>query len=258
MDHSPSTKAPFYKRVQAIAVLIASVMISFGSWGDTKELLTELYDSGISLFTNNVEFSHLNSVKVGGNLEFIEKTYGIAKVIKLSKTKDGVEYRYYTDRKYVLAVATKKSRIIAYQVVSLRTSFDPSVPFSDFTLGSFSYSEYANNIDDYRLDNANITYFLESHSLGRAGLFLNLHLAYVGYAADYSAASTAHVTSQQAVASLDQAVLESNNKALNTALQTLRNKVRPNVYVVGDVDASTAADMLLTRYEYAVYFKDQL
>ena len=259
MDHPISSKPPIYKRIQAIAVLIASVMISFGSWGDTKELLIEIYDSSISVFTNNVEFSHLNSVKVGGNLEFIEQTYGIAKVIKPSKTQDDLEYRYYTDRKYLLAVATKKSRIIAYQVVSLRTSFDPSLPFSDLKLGSFSYSDYANSFDDYRLDNANISYFLESHSLGRAGLFLNQHLAYVGYAADYSSSSAAAgVTGQQAVAALDQAVLESNDQAMNAALLTLRKQIRPNVYVIGHLDASTAADMLLTRYEYAVYFKDQL
>lgn len=258
MDQPVAQKTPIYKRIQAITVLIASVMISFGSWGDTKELLIEIYDSSISNFTNNVEFSHLENVKVGGNLDFIEQTFGIAKVIKPSKTVKDLEYRYYTDRKYLLAVATQKSRIVAYQVVSLRRSFDPSLPFSDFQLSSFFYSDYSNGFDDFRLDNANITYYMEAHSLGRAGLFLSQYFAYVGYGADYSELADAGVASKKAIAALDQAILESNEKQIKTRLQALRREVRPNVFVVGDIDASTAADMLLTRYEYAVYFKDQL
>ncbi|WP_133012110.1 ETEC_3214 domain-containing protein [Marinomonas flavescens] len=257
--YQPSTqKTSFYKRAQAITVLIASVMISFGSWNDTKELLTEVYDSGISNFTNNVEFSHLDNVKFGGNLDFMEQTFGIAKVIKHSTTAPNLEYRYYTDRKYILAVATQKKRIIAYQVVSLNSAFDPSLPFSTLKLGSFSYSKYADNFDEFRLDSANITYYMESHSLGRAGLFLNEYLAYVGYGAEYSESKKSISVNKQTIGDLDKALLESNKTNIKILLKKLRNDIRPNVFVIGDIDAPTAADMLLTRYEYAVYFKDQL
>ncbi|WP_338068570.1 ETEC_3214 domain-containing protein [Marinomonas flavescens] len=161
----------------------------------------------MSHFTNNVEFSHLESVKVGGNLDFIEQTFGIAKVIKPSKTIKDLEYRYYTDRKYILAIAAQKSRVVAYQVVSLRRSFDPSLPFSEFQLGSFSYSDYSDSFDDYRLDNANITYYMESHSLGRAGLFLNQYFVYVGYGADYSELKDAGTINKRGIATSDQLVV---------------------------------------------------
>lgn len=255
----PSAQKPsFYKRVQTVTVLVASVMISFGSWSDTKELLVEIYDRSISNFTNNVEFSHLENVKVGGNLEFVEQTFGIANVIKKSKTVPGLEYRYYTDRKYILAVSSQKTRITAYQVVSLTSSFDPALPFSQFNLGSFVYADYADSAEDYRLDNANITYYMEANSLGRAGLFLNQYLAYVGYGAQYDGSPEVVARNNQQINALDNAILASKKSEMGRALKTLRSDLRPNVFVVGDIDASTAADMLLTRYEYAVYFKDQL
>lgn len=253
MDNVPLVKPRFIKRIQSAIFTIAAVMLSIGQWSDTKQMTIEIYEGLIASFTNEIELERLKKVKVGGNINFIEQTFGIATVIKPSQTVKNLNYRYYSDSKYILTIAAQDNFIKGYQVISLDSSFHPVLPFSEKELGDFSYAEYAPYFDELRSDNANLTYYLESHSLGRAGLFFNQFITYVAYGAPYS-----HPTlNSKEIASLNDSILQNGQEQSSDMIQSLRVIIKPNVFSVGDINASTAADMLVTRYEYAAYFKDE-
>ena len=185
--------------------------------------------------------------------EAVEKTFGIATLIKPSSTEENLEYRFYPNSKFILTIASSEGFITAYQVISLDNTFNPSLPFSDRKIGLFKFSEKAESFEDYRTDNANLVYFLESHSLGREGLFLNQFISYVGFAADYNDSSS----SNQEISTLNQSLLTSGDNKIQLQLKQLRSKLTPNTFSMGDISASTAADMIITRYEYFAYFKEQ-
>lgn len=251
MDSVHEEKPRLMKRVQSIVFTVAAVMLSIGQWSDTKEMSIEVYEGFIAKFTDMIELDRLSSVKVGGNINFIEQSFGIATVIKASRTTENLEYRYYPDSKYILTVATQNNFIKGYQVISLKETFYPDLSFSEQSLGQFSYSDYSPYYDDIRTDNANLTYYLESHSLGRAGLFFNQFITYVEYGASYGNASE----SKAGITALNESLLEQGQEGSTEIINTLRSTIMPNVFSVGDIDASTAADMLVTQYEYAAYFK---
>ncbi|WP_100637049.1 ETEC_3214 domain-containing protein [Marinomonas polaris] len=253
MDNVPSEKPRFIKRVQSLIFTIAAVMLSIGQWSDTKQMSIEAYEGFIAQFTDKIELERLSKVKVGGNLNFIEQTFGIATVIKSSQTIKNLEYRYYPDSKYILAIAAQNNSIKGYQVISLDNSFYPVLPFSEKKLGGFVYSEYSPYFDEIRSDDVNLTYYLESHSLGRAGLFFNQFITYVGYGASYSES----VASGNEISLLNESMLQKGQDQSSEIINKLRAMIKPNVFSIGDIDASTAADMLVTRYEYAAYFKGE-
>lgn len=253
MEYVPTEKPRFIKRVQSVIFTIAAIMLSIGQWSDTKQMSIEMYEGFIAKFTDKIELEQLSKVKVGGNIHFIEQTFGIATVIKESQTNKKLEYRYYPNPKYILTVATQNNYIKGYQIISLDRSFYPVLPFSGKELGRFVYAEYSPYFDEIRSDDANLTYYLESHSLGRAGLFFNQFVAYVGYGAAYSESTM----SGNQIAELNDSLLKNGQDQSSDVLNSLRGAIKPNVFSVGDIDASTAADMLVTRYEYAAYFKDE-
>jgi hypothetical protein len=52
-------------------------------------------------------------------------------------------------------------------------------------------------------------------------------------------------------------MLQKGQDQSSEIINKLRGMIKPNVFSIGDIDASTAADMLVTRYEYAAYFKGE-
>ncbi|MEC8081014.1 MAG: ETEC_3214 domain-containing protein [Pseudomonadota bacterium] len=253
MEYEATEKPRFFKRAYSTIVAVSLFLISIGQWSDTKQVSFELYEAFLKNFTDEVELEKLRHVKVGGNLEAVEKTFGIATLIKPSSTEENLEYRFYPNSKFILTIASSEGFITAYQVISLDNTFNPSLPFSDRKIGLFKFSEKAESFEDYRTDNANLVYFLESHSLGREGLFLNQFISYVGFAADYNDSSS----SNQEISTLNQSLLTSGDNKIQLQLKQLRSKLTPNTFSMGDISASTAADMIITRYEYFAYFKEQ-
>ena len=253
MDDSEIEKPSFLKKVQSAVFTIAAIMLSIGQWSDTKEMSVEFYEGFIAKFTDQIELDRLKSVKVGGNLEFIEQTFGIATLIKHSSQKTDLEYRYYPDSKYILTIAAQGNVIKGYQVISLDNTFSPNLPFTDKSLGDFSYTDFAPYYDEIRSDSANLVYYLEGQPLGRVGLFFNQFVTYVGYGAAYTEADV----SKQQIIALNESLLQKGQEGSVEVLTSLRSQIKPNTFAVGDIDATTAADMLITRYEYAAYFKDE-
>lgn len=239
-------------RIRDVIIGLGFVMITFGQFADTKELLTYAYHSFITHFTDRVELNNLAEVSVGSNPRYLEDVFGIARLIKPSQTDPDLEYRYYHAPKYLLGVAVVSGRVKGYMVTSLRDSFYPSVRFYNRALSEFSLAEYSRFNGRFTTDSTNLMYYLEGQQLGRQGLFLNQFMGYIDYAAQFSDRELVLTN----ISALNDELLMSEEDAVNERIQTLRRNLRPNFFVVGDFAIETAADMVLTRFEYQSHFAD--
>lgn len=239
-------------RIRDVIIGLGFVMITFGQFADTKELLTYAYHSFITHFTDRVELNNLAEVSVGSNPRYLEDVFGIARLIKPSQTHPDLEYRYYHAPKYLLGIAVVSGRVRGYMVTSLRDSFYPSVRFYNRALSEFSLAEYSQFNGRFTTDSTNLMYYLEGQQLGRQGLFLNQFMGYIDYAAQFSNREVVLTN----ISALNDELLMDAEDAVSERIQTLRRSLRPNFFVVGDFDIETAADMVLTRFEYQSHFAD--
>ena len=238
----------FLKKSQSIVFTIAAVMISLGQWADTKDIITSSYEGFITHFTDRVELEKLSEVRVGANLSYLETIFGDARLIKVKQPDTDLQYRYYHDKKFLLALAVKQQRVIGYQIVSLQQDFIPPIAFSDFTLGKIPLAQQQSFNGSFSTDTANLRYYLEPQTLGREGLFLERHVGYVEYGAGTD-------NSQSKLTQLNELLLgDYKDETLLKLSSDLRNTLIPNVYSLGEISLEQAADMLLTRYEFKAYF----
>lgn len=229
-------------------------MISLGQWSDTKALITETYQAFVTHFTHQVQYEQLHKVQVGSNLAFVEQTFGMAKLIKSSRKLDHTEYRYYSDPKFVLAVATQGDRVAAYSVMSMDNTFFPELRFSHDHLGKVNFAQLDDFSGYFSTDAGNVIYYQEGSKLGKEGLFMNRYMAYVDYAAQYSEHSSNDVDSE--ITELNNLLVLEDDEQILQQVDTVRQSAYPNVVIFGDINEAVASDMLLTRNEYKAHFKD--
>ena len=98
----------FFKRSQSVVFTIAAIMISLGQWADTKDIVTSAYEGFITHFTDEVELDKLSEVRVGANLTYLETVFGDARLIKVKQPQTDLQYRYYHDAKFLLALAVRQ------------------------------------------------------------------------------------------------------------------------------------------------------
>ncbi|WP_157053014.1 ETEC_3214 domain-containing protein [Gallaecimonas pentaromativorans] len=259
----PTTRRPFFNKLYSGFIAIAVGFLSIGQWSDTQAVIESAYHAFLTHFTHKVEYQQLATVKVGGNLAFVEQEFGLASVIKTAQKQPSLQYRFYIRPKYLLTIAVLGERIQAVAVMSRDRSFDPPLPFSSLQLSKFSFEYFGDFNGTFASDNSNLSYYIEGKERGREGLFLNQYVAYVDYGAQYPPANQTDQTlaaeqirqgAQQKIQKLNQAILEDAEQDITDLIPILRKQLYPNVFISGHLDMETAADMLLTRYEYAAYF----
>jgi len=243
-------KKSVWTRTRDIIIGIGFVMITFGQFADTKELLTFAYHNFITHFTDQVELENLTEVSVGANPQYIENVFGIAQLIKQSTTNPELEYRYYHAPKYLLGVAIERGRVRGYVVTALRDDFYPAVPFVGASLSEFSFEEYGPFNNQFTTDNTNLVYYLEGQQLGREGMFLNQYVGYIEYAGQFADRTLA----LNQISALNDELVLGEEDAVADRLGHFRAHAKPNFFVVGDFKLETAADMVLTRFEYQSHF----
>lgn len=245
----------FWRRTIRTLIAICIPLIALGQWVDTRDLIVDSYQGFITHFTDKVELQNLAEVRIDGNLDYLEDIFGVASLIKASELNDEFEYRYYHHPKFLLTLAVKQNRIKGYMVTSLKEGFKPGVSFSPFTLGEKPISELQSFNGIFTADAANIHFYLEQHQLSREGLFFNRYLAHVEYGASLAEGETKKsISVAEPINELTDAyTLEQTDRA-RKALTDIRATALPNSYAIGDIDLSTAAEMILTRYEFAAYF----
>lgn len=250
-----STPMGFWRRTARTLIAICIPLIALGQWVDTRDLIIDSYQGFITHFTNEVELEKLAEVRIDGNLDYLEGVFGVARLIKESQLDDQFEYRYYYHPKFLLTLAVKQGRIKGYMVTSLKDDFKPEVSFSPFSLGDKALSDLQPFNGVFTADAANIHFYIEQHQLSREGLFFNRYLAHLEYGASLTDKENQKPGFlAEPINRLTEAYTLEQTEKVRKALTNIRSKALPNSYAIGDITLPIAAEMILTRYEFAAYF----
>ncbi|WP_028110900.1 ETEC_3214 domain-containing protein [Ferrimonas futtsuensis] len=242
-----------WKRAKSGFLYLIALMIGFGNWNDTKELSYTIFQGIQANFTHHVEERLLNKIDVGNYLAYVEQDLGFPQVVKRSRTKDGLEFRYYKKNKFLLTLLVKGGRISGYLVQTLDyqglysqlSAFSPAIPFSDKQLNLDSYTHSFSQSDKFQLDDFNLVYYMEPHPLGAKGMYTTLYLGTV----EYGVAPGSLVERVREIAEK-----QVHGEASTQQINHLRDQLKPNMYGIGEGEEEVMAEALLTRYEYNTYF----
>lgn len=238
------------QKIRNVLFTVAAVMIGFGQWNDTKDLVIALYETSVSSFTNNVEYAALDELSVGITRDYLESVVGAPKVIKVSEIDPAVQYEYLFNEKYLLTTFMNADRLVGYSVIALKEGFAPHLPFSETAdnlngedinvsaitqMGLIYPQSY---INDYR----NILFYIENRELDITGLFLQRSVGYVNYSLEDVTRISELIMSLQ-----DAEMFEDDPTDI---VNNIRAELTPNFYAVGDISPQLFADALLTKYEY--------
>jgi len=254
-DNDAEQQVGIWKKLFRFIVTISLPLIAMGQWVDTRDLIIDSYQGFITHFTDEVELNKLDEVRVGGNLDYLEEVFGVAKLIKSSETQNNLQYRYYHHPKFMLGLAIIDQQVVGYSVTSLQPSFHPPVTFSDLALGQQNFAQMQDFGGVFTADSANIHYYMEQKELSREGLFYKRYLAHVEYGSDNVAEDdTKNKPISQTLNRLSDAYALNDTEQLRSAVTYVREQYRPNTFVLGRLTLETAAEMVLTRYEFNAYF----
>ena len=249
-----TAKPGFWKKLARIIVTVSLPLIAMGQWVDTRDLIIDSYQGFVTHFTDQVELNMLAEVRVGGNLDYLEEVFGVAKLIKSSATQDNLQYRYYHHPKFILTLAVSQNQVVGYTLTTLKADFAPPITFSDLTLGEQQFAEMQNFGEVFTADAANIHYYMEQKQLAREGLFYNRYLTHVEYGAETIDEESAVEPVAQQLNRIADAYALNDTDRLRSELTALRQQQKPNTYTLGQLTLEQAAETVLTRYEFKAYF----
>lgn len=240
-------------KVKSLMVFFTLIVVTLAQWNGARLMLESVYTNFITHFTHHIEYRQLEHVRIGANLTYLESIFGAAQLIKTSSTDPSLTYRYYHSNKFLLTLGVKEDSIEGFQLVSLRPSFQPTFTLSDLRLNDTSFSQQYPYGNEFVSDTGNLRFYLEAHQLGRVGLFMNLYPAYVSYGA--SKAENPANRYAQHLDDLNHAYLLGEDEEMARHQADFRLHATPNTYSFGRISLETAADMLLTNYEFRAYFE---
>ncbi|MCC5880605.1 MAG: hypothetical protein JJU03_12005 [Idiomarina sp.] len=238
---------------KSVLVFITLIVVTLAQWNGARMLMESVYSNFVTHFTHHLEYKQLEHVRVGANLTYLESIFGAAQLIKASTTEPALDYRYYHSNKFLLTLAVDEDRIEGFQILSKLPGFQPNIILSDQRLNDVPFAQLHPQVGDFITDNSNLRFYLERHQLGRLGLFMNLFPAHVSYGAEHR--SSEANTNPQLLDDLNRSYLLGEEEALSQHLTELRLQATPNSYSFGRISLETAADMMLTTYEFRAYFE---
>lgn len=238
--------------LKSLLVFFTLCVVTLGQWNGARMMVESIYTNFITHFTNHIEYQELEQVRVGANLAYLETIFGAARLIKSSNTDTSLDYRYYHNNKYLLALAVSNSRVEGFQIIALQANFQPSYIFNHQRLNAAPFAEQFQSGADFTVDNANLRFYKEAHDLGREGLFSSIYPSIVSYGASVDDAATADFLA--AIDALNHAYVLDIDKDIEQSLARLRQRVTANAYSFGNISLETATDMTLTEFEYLAYF----
>ncbi|WP_440903095.1 ETEC_3214 domain-containing protein [Catenovulum sp. SX2] len=248
----------FWRKVQALVVTIAALMISAGQWNDTTEVVSNLYTATMANFTHELEYELIDNINVGNSFDYVSASIGEPQVIKRSKIKPDVQFFYYVKNKFDLTLLINDGRIVGYGLLTKQDDFLPNIPF----VGQFKTENlYSANshFNHYFFDTNNLIYYLEHKELGKQQMFLNLLLGYVEYGATPEQFADAQALNTQVAQQIKQLehkmTFSESDQEIAEELQKARKMIFPNFYSISETEPDVVAESLLTRYEYQLYTK---
>lgn len=238
---------------KTILVFFTLCVVTLGQWNGARMMVESVYVNFVTHFTNHIEYQELEQVRVGANVVYLETIFGAARLIKPSPTTEGLDYRYYHSKKYLLALAVKESRVAGFQVIALSTSFQPFYIFRDTRLNAAPLAEQFLDGADFETDNANLRFYMEVHQLGREGLFASIYPATVSYGA-----RPPELTDLEYFSTIDalyESYVLSDEDGIKRNTAQLRQRLPSNSYSFGHISLKNAVEMTLTEFEFLAYFK---
>ncbi|WP_371188711.1 ETEC_3214 domain-containing protein [Thalassotalea maritima] len=231
--------------------MILGSLIALGQWGDTKEVLADVYVTVKSEFTHEYEYQQLAKVNVGNNINYVEQFFGAPQFVKASKYEDTLKFYYYFNDKFLLTLVGKENRVMGYTITSLEDDFVPlDLLNKETSIAGQALNGKTAKIDDYTLDYNNVDYLLIREQQGRENLYINKYFGSIGYDG-ISALNKTEVKSIYDALEMD----VEDPAQINDRLAKLMAKTQTNLYGVGELELSVIADSVLTEFEFLLYTK---
>ncbi|WP_413113731.1 ETEC_3214 domain-containing protein [Thaumasiovibrio sp. DFM-14] len=225
---------------------VAAMIVSIGNWNDTEAVLINAYQRVVANWTNTNEYALINRISVGHSYEYVLSSIGLPQAVKTSRIDPDLHFGYFNFDKFLLSISHKNNRITGYAIQALNTEFKADIPYIEGALFTQSNNEMIEYPDDYFFESGNVEYYLDAVEMGRNALFQQVLVGQYNYIPE-------HQLSPEKIVSLDRGYVL--NQKENT--QSLKNDLRQqlaNTFIVFENDVDEALDMMLTRYEYAMYF----
>lgn len=239
------TNSTFLVKAKNLLLAIAGLMIALGSWNDTKDLVINMYEEGISRFTNEVEYNRLNKLRIGFTEQYTDDILGAPQVIKPSKIDSDVQFYYYSNNKFLLITFIKGQRLSGFTVIAKQDDFLAPVVYINKDLNTSPINDYLPTQDNIITNIGSIEYFAETYELSRDLMFYNLLLGHVNYGLDASPYS--------------QSIIEVNHKLdfgedFDVTNVTFSPALIPNFYAISDLSNEIMIESLLSHYEMSALF----
>src|SRR3989344_2921737 len=130
------------------------------------------------LYWRNTEYSKINSVRPGMNIDYFNEVFGVANYKKISEKNQYLTIHTFKERDYwVQAVASNSGTVLLYTVTSCSEKFKPNInpnPIqSNITLQKSTLSQIGTEPQslNYFIGNTANTYFYDEYFLGNPSFY---------------------------------------------------------------------------------------
>ncbi|MBV1881218.1 MAG: hypothetical protein KUG82_06270 [Pseudomonadales bacterium] len=226
---------------------VVAVIMALGQYSEAVVLISDSVATVRSIFTNDIEYELISKIHVGNTESYMESLLGSPQV---SKSIDNeITANYFFNKKYLLTLFIKESRVTAFTILPLKADFQPETIQTvegAKALGEANFIAYPGNPQLYVLNHAKTaSYYLESLDKGRTGLFVQSYLGLMSYSVDAESINLAALYKAE-VHGTEQEILK---------LQTqFRESEFPNFYGEGELNLELIEKSILTGAELSSYF----
>lgn len=236
---------------------VATAMVTFGQFNDTKELLTSLYENVTTNFTHSIQYTKLDELAIGRTIGYVEDFFGPPEVIKTSPSIEGLVYQYYNIEKAIICIMNYGDRVAGFVVIPVADDFTPTIRYSSFNLGNSPFSSTNEEINGVFFDANNLVYYSEAVDLGKQYMFLQQVTGYVEYGNLITSVNEVpidKITTIELISQINDLFLSDNTDELDTKISDFRETHSANFFAYTELDAGLISESLLTRFEFKSYF----
>jgi outer membrane protein assembly factor BamE (lipoprotein component of BamABCDE complex) len=234
----------FKDKFKETIILISIVMIAIGDLGGFKDVVFESYENIVSKFTHQFDYDNLKQIHVGSNFRFLKNKLGEPQLIKSAKYIDDIQFNYYLNEKYILALFVNNDRVVGYSVTALQSDFKPTSLIDNNKEQNAVLTDFTKLANTVGLDVKNVTYLVLGQQLGPKMLY-NTHVKGV---VDYS-------LSKLDRNKLNTLLLAQNENTLDIEMvKAIASCLKSKFYALTEYDVSLVSDSILTLREYQFYY----
>ena len=240
-------KLGFFGRVKNLSITVAALIIAIGSWNDSVDFISQLYDVVKSQFTHQVEYEKLAKIQVGISKEFVQEQFGAPQLIRGAKgatVNEKVVFAYYLHKKYALLLAYQDEQVNAFLIVGLVDNFKPeNIINLEIVTKSDKINEAATEISSVSVSLTSSAYLTEQE-LNKENLFLK---RYIGFAHNPNLTNF-----ESKLANLEKAIVFQSETTIESSISEL-NQLPMNAFGLGNLSVELVTSALLSGQEMKIY-----